>query len=357
MKKLDLKFAIVATEKWSSREKKHADAEKLMTKSKSINSVTFDTIHIDGSKLDPEIYIDSKGTHRITEKWFEATISSLVKTKAYDGVLFSFTDAEGKKWTISSGLKGTSYNDGDGFMEGWIKADENDVSTYKTTPRKRDKYTKVICHEIGHFLKQEGYTKLNIHDYDYSLEPEINKLEQFYIDFVIDESLELNRKLSLSQRAADLMKILFGLKKKAPEQEELEKFPEELRPLVRQKQQQLIEACRVIGMPIKVTSEVRTCAQQNALYAKGRTEPGNIVTNAKCGQSFHNYGVAFDVAFEGLKPYDGNWELLGMLGEQLGFEWGGRWTSIVDKPHFELTFGYSLSDFQNNKVDWTRYNI
>ncbi|HMS39209.1 MAG TPA: M15 family metallopeptidase [Pyrinomonadaceae bacterium] len=46
----------------------------------------------------------------------------------------------------------------------------------------------------------------------------------------------------------------------------------------------------------EVTSANRTCKEQDALYAKGRTKPGRIVTWVKCGQSFHNYGRAIDIA-------------------------------------------------------------
>lgn len=38
----------------------------------------------------------------------------------------------------------------------------------------------------------------------------------------------------------------------------------------------------------------RTMEEQAELYAKGRTKAGKIVTKAKPGQSYHNYGLAFD---------------------------------------------------------------
>nr|WP_295770097.1 M15 family metallopeptidase [Rhodoferax sp.] len=40
---------------------------------------------------------------------------------------------------------------------------------------------------------------------------------------------------------------------------------------------------------------MRSCAEQDALYAQGRTAPGNKVTNAKSGDSNHNFGIAFDI--------------------------------------------------------------
>lgn len=128
-----------------------------------------------------------------------------------------------------------------------------------------------------------------------------------------------------------------------------------LLPLVARKRDEFISACAAAGSPIIIMSQYRSCAEQDALYAQGRTKPGNIVTNAKCGQSLHNYGVAFDVAFKSATPYVGNWEKIGKIGESLGLEWGNRWENFPDKPHFQLMLGYTLSDFQNKRVDYKKY--
>ena len=53
----------------------------------------------------------------------------------------------------------------------------------------------------------------------------------------------------------------------------------------------------------------RTFALQDALYAQGRTTPGAIVTNAKGGQSPHNYGLAVDVTL--LTPRGADWNYAG----------------------------------------------
>jgi len=117
---------------------------------------------------------------------------------------------------------------------------------------------------------------------------------------------------------------------------------------------------------------LRTFAEQNALYAKGRTEAGQIVTNAKGGYSYHNYGLAVDIVL--LKDKDGNgsfetasWETdIDFDGDGLndwfecvqifkscGWEWGGDW-KFSDKPHFQKTFGLSvrqlLSQVENKHV-------
>lgn len=91
---------------------------------------------------------------------------------------------------------------------------------------------------------------------------------------------------------------------------------------------------------IKVISGSRTYDEQNALYAKGRTEPGAIVTNCRGGYSNHNFGIAFDI---GVFGPDGHYyaehsayDIAGEIGKSLGLAWGGDWNSFQDKPHFEL---------------------
>lgn len=93
------------------------------------------------------------------------------------------------------------------------------------------------------------------------------------------------------------------------------------------------------GITIQILSGLRSYAEQEALYAKGRTTPGPKVTNARPGHSNHNFGIAFDVGvFEGSK-YLGDsprYKAVGALGLQLGLDWGGNWKTIKDEPHFQL---------------------
>lgn len=101
----------------------------------------------------------------------------------------------------------------------------------------------------------------------------------------------------------------------------------------------LVHKAAANGVTIKILSGLRTYDEQNALYAQGRTTPGNKVTNAKGGFSNHNFGIAFDVGvFEGTK-YLGEspkYKAVGVLGMELGLEWGGNWKTIVDQPHYQL---------------------
>ena len=99
----------------------------------------------------------------------------------------------------------------------------------------------------------------------------------------------------------------------------------------------LISACRGQGLIIGIGESFRTKEEQDALYAKGRTAPGNIVTNAK-GSSYsshHQWGTAFDIyRNDGKGVYtdgDGFFAKVGKIGKSIGLEWGGDWKSPVDK--------------------------
>jgi peptidoglycan L-alanyl-D-glutamate endopeptidase CwlK len=104
-----------------------------------------------------------------------------------------------------------------------------------------------------------------------------------------------------------------------------------------------------LGIKLRITQAFRTFAEQNALYAKGRTAPGSVVTNAKGGDSYHNYGLAFDVAIidNGAVSYNITPEIAA-IGARYGLEWGGNWTSFKDKPHFQDTKGQTITQLKKN---------
>ena len=101
------------------------------------------------------------------------------------------------------------------------------------------------------------------------------------------------------------------------------------------------------GTLIRVAQGYRTYAEQNALFAQGRTTSGSIVTKAKGGESNHNFGLAFDIVgvTNGKMDYNLNWKSLSTLGKSKGFEWGGDW-KFKDMPHFENMFGNSLKELR-----------
>lgn len=132
---------------------------------------------------------------------------------------------------------------------------------------------------------------------------------------------------------------------------------EDLHPRVQNLARALIDKALTEGIQLLVTSTYRDFEAQAALYAKGRTQPGNKVTNARPGQSWHNWRVAFDVVpIRNGKPVWGTtgedlklWQRVGALGKSVGLEWGGDWKSFKDFPHFQFTGGLTLADFNAGK--------
>jgi len=106
------------------------------------------------------------------------------------------------------------------------------------------------------------------------------------------------------------------------------------------------------GITIVVVQGLRTVEQQDKLYAQGRTAPGKIVTNAKGGQSWHNYGLAVDCAPQNTDTsIDWNashpqWKAMEEAGVAMGLTSGANWTRFVDAPHFQMT-----GDFPENAPD------
>ena len=115
-----------------------------------------------------------------------------------------------------------------------------------------------------------------------------------------------------------------------------------LHPEAQKKVEELIVACEKEGLKIGISECLRTVAEQDALYAQGRTTKGSIVTNAKGSQyeSMHQWGIAFDFyRNDGKGAYENKdkfFQKVGKIGQSLGLEWGGSWKSFVDMPHFQL---------------------
>lgn len=144
---------------------------------------------------------------------------------------------------------------------------------------------------------------------------------------------------------------------------------EELHPSIREKAKKFISDARAHDIDLRITFGFRSFEKQNELYNQehdGKDNDGNgiiddrheHVTNAKGGQSFHNYGLAIDVIpFIDGKP-DWNtkkWPVISLLGKNLGFAWGGEWRSFKDLPHFEYPPGKSYKDLarlvKNKEMD------
>jgi len=147
---------------------------------------------------------------------------------------------------------------------------------------------------------------------------------------------------------------------------------EKLHPKINWEVKALIDKAEAnfpVSMAIRVAEGLRTIEEQDVLYYKGRDKNGKvvdkklIVTNAKGGKSFHNYGLAIDFAL--LHDKDGNgqyeelswdaaqdfdkdgtidWQEVVKVFKNAGYEWGGDWRTIVDRPHIQKTFGHSWKE-------------
>ena len=123
-----------------------------------------------------------------------------------------------------------------------------------------------------------------------------------------------------------------------------------LNPYVASLARRFLELTQANNLDVRIYYAFRSWDEQDRLYAQGRTMPGDIVTNARGGDSYHNWGLAFDAA-----PYENGiisndmekYRRMGQLGQQVGLEWGGAFISIVDLPHFQYTFGLGTWDLLN----------
>lgn len=132
-----------------------------------------------------------------------------------------------------------------------------------------------------------------------------------------------------------------------------------LHPELAAASKELARLAKAAGISVVFTDGFRSPAEQDELYARGRTTDGSVVTHAQGGESFHNYGLAIDFALENRKgdyiwdmEYDGNrngkadWMEVVTIAKKLGFSWGGDWPDFKDNPHLQMDFGYSIREMQ-----------
>lgn len=148
-------------------------------------------------------------------------------------------------------------------------------------------------------------------------------------------------------------------------------YVQALRPEVSGRAVQLLSRCQRAGIRLCLTEGYRSTEDQDRIFAKGRTvksdvpcrhgsetrQPGTCdehplgatVTKARGGHSWHNWGLAFDVAVvdeDGQPSWpedDALWRRIGEIGEDLDLQWGGRFQRFPDRPHFQMTLGLSLA--------------
>ena len=106
------------------------------------------------------------------------------------------------------------------------------------------------------------------------------------------------------------------------------------------------------GVRLRFSHVYRTNEEQDELFAKRPK-----VTNAKGGQSIHNYGLAFDIVILFDKDGNGTFETASWKVDRYfmivvdyfkskGYEWGGDWNKFQDRPHFQKSFGHTWRTLQ-----------
>lgn len=145
----------------------------------------------------------------------------------------------------------------------------------------------------------------------------------------------------------------------------VKKMGKGMNPVVKAAALEMIELAYNEGIYVQISAGYRSLEEQASLYGQGRVYIYNgknysnlakpIVTNAKPGQSYHNFGLAIDffiVSDDGKKAIwtvNSKWQRVAAIGKELGFSWGGDWSSFKDYPHLEMTGGLSFTQLQAGK--------
>ncbi len=180
-----------------------------------------------------------------------------------------------------------------------------------------------------------------------------NKKNQLYIIwsvvilFFLMVILSINVIPDIQEEKKDKRYVYLG--KDAP-------IPSQLNPIVEERKNILINKAANQKINVVITEGIRTFEKQKQLYQQGRTTTGNIVTHKKAGESFHNYGLAFDYAlldsngtiiwdidYDGNKNGESDWFEVADMAKKLGFDWGGDWEDFKDYPHLQMTFGLKIA--------------
>lgn len=129
----------------------------------------------------------------------------------------------------------------------------------------------------------------------------------------------------------------------ARSQSQIDSLHPKFRPSVQQAWEEA-QAAMPPNVQIVIIQGLRSFAESDALYAQGRTTPGDIVTKAKAGQSYHNYGLAWDFLMITNGKEDNivgpHWMQVVSIMEKYGMFWGGNFPEgFHDNPHFENHYG------------------
>jgi len=290
-----------------------------------------------------EVFIPKVVDGRIDHTWSD-NFKKPFFNQGFDIIGLHFTDADRTKFGLKPSLRGSNPNTKQEWGDFWFWANEN------TKREGLNQFVQTCLHELAHEYHQQTKTEDFVHTW-HDTYPDIIP----YIK-TLDWSKYQPRRTQL-KAVRNLLQRIVGLLKAQQADKPNQTIPTKLTPLVERLAANIVTEMKAKGHEVRVVQGYRSIEEQNKLYGQGRTTPGAVVTNAKGGESYHNYGVAVDFVFrkEGYNAAEALWQLLGKVGKQQGFEWGGDWKGFVDRPHFELRRGYNLRDFQLGKVDYNKY--
>lgn len=124
-----------------------------------------------------------------------------------------------------------------------------------------------------------------------------------------------------------------------------------LHPLIQEKAVLFVLTNQKEGRNVRIYKGYRSPEEQNKEKARGKS-------GVSAWGSYHQYGLAFDFVEieDGVALWKNpNWETIAKVGIALGFEWGGYWKSLVDKPHLQYTYGYKARDLKKFVKSGSKY--
>jgi peptidoglycan L-alanyl-D-glutamate endopeptidase CwlK len=280
-------------------------------------------------------HVDNDGY--INRTWLDENISNPAKARDFNAVMVIFSTAQGKKYKFKRGLRGRHLRDKDFIGETWLVTDEK--TTYKyPSGKKMLRFDKTATHELSHMVSHN----LGVTDRTHEYEEKYEDIERCFREYDWNEWNRLWA--TYVARKNQLANLLMGK-------------PRGLHPVVKAKAEKVVRDMALLGHKVTTFQGFRSFAEQDALYAQGRTKPGAVVTNARGGDSYHNYGLAVDIVFvvNGKPSWDAKhpWATLGKIGKSHGFQWGGDWQAFKDLPHLQYT-NYTLDDLKNNRVNYSK---
>lgn len=356
-----MKLKLITTDErvlnWRSLERKKREILEALNKGKGANFTEF-KITYDPAARTPTLRTNKDGKARITHKWIDKMALPWFN-RGYDFVGIHFTKKHWLDAGLYTALRGSNPIDGDLIGEFVMWADEKTTRRYAKSGSRLNQFIQVLLHEICHEYYRGAGLPDPTHEHHYN-EGEIRDLVA-----TLDWTLYRPKLRTYRHKESIIRTLLFKIielltgKVESLEQQLKYKRPSHLTPAVERKANAIVAEMKRLGHPVRMVEGYRTFDRQTELYNQGRngdTRP--IVTNARAGESYHNYGVAVDFVFrrEGYNAGSTLWQLLGAVGKRQGFEWGGDWQGFVDRPHFQLRLGYTLQDFKQGKVDYTKFN-